>query len=328
MQIIGTIPGETQTPTQTPVAPIGSPTPTLIATAPSTPMPPPMILIETLAAPERITRSDRSVIFIVDYVVLTTMSNIMLSIRVPEHTHFDVTASTLGWQCGTEVVNRACQFPLYETNRQMSMNGRLFFAVTLNWPLPAQVTQIELTSLIQVNGVPSNQTQHLVLPVLATDAPQPGTLTLALQTNTAELVAELDHELAYTFTYTNSSQTALQAVTFHLVLPLGAALRPAPGASFDWACWLVATGQPECTFEVSELQPGAKGQALFILNLASPTRRKAISAVVVVAYASQAGRVLSSNSAVVPIRQAIATDPDRRRLFLPLITNEPAGVAP
>ena len=328
VQIIGAIPSETPTPTATLFIPFGSPTPTLIATAPSTPIPPPLVLIETLVAPQRITRSDRSMIFIVDYVVLTTMSNVTLSIRVPEHTYFDMTASTLGWQCGTEIVNRQCQFPLYETNRQTSMSGRLFFAVTLNWPLPAQVTQIEFTSLIQVNGVPSNQIQHLILPVLTMDAPQSGALTLDLQTNTAELVTELDHELAYTLTYTNSSQTVLQAVTFHLVLPPAATIRPAPDTSFDWACWLVATGQPECTFEVSELEPGAKGQAQFILNLAPPTRRNAVSAVVVVVYASQEGRVVSSNSAVVPIRQPLATDPDRRRLLLPLIINEPTGVGP
>lgn len=322
VQVIGAIPGSTPTPTVTPTPLAGSPTPTLIPTAPSTPLPPPPMVLEVSAWPERITRADRSVIFILDYVLLTTKSNVALDILVPEHSYFDTAASTFGWQCGSELVNRHCQFPLYDTTHPNSLNGRLFFAVGLNWPLPAAVTQLEWTATVMVNGEPSQQIQHLVLPVLPIDtSPVATTLTLDLSTTTAELIAGRDHELLYTFAYTNSSQTALPGIAFHLALPPATTIHAAPGAAFGWNCIVVTGGQQECTLPVDDIQPGATGKEQFVLSLAPARYRETMSAVVLVVYATQYDRVISSHSLVVQMLEPPENEPGPIRLFLPLITN-------
>lgn len=330
VQIIGAIPGATPTPTQTPFAPVGSPTPTLIATAPSTSIPAPVVLLETMTAPERIARTDRSVIFVVDYVVLTAVSNVTLRIEVPEHTNFDTAASTLGWQCSTEIVNRVCQFPLYvadqhEANRQTTMSGRLFFAVTLNWPLPPKVTQIAFVATIVANGEPSSQIEPVVLPVLSTDAtPLPDGLALTLQSMAPELVAGREHELLYSFTYTNSGQSTLKAVELRLVLPPAATVRAPAGGTLQWNCPSAATEQDVCTIFVQEIQPNGQAQAPFLLQL-EPSAVLKMGAVVLVAYAVQEERMLSGATSIVPIRQSAEGPSDDTLLFLPFIINGQGG---
>ncbi len=324
VQIIGAIPGETPTPTPTPLAAFGSPTPTPIATVSSTPLPAPLVLIEPMAVPERIARTDRSVLFILDYVVLTAVSNVTLSIRVPEHTYFDATASTLGWHCGAEIVNKACQFPLYKTDHQNSMSGRLFFAVALNWPLPVNVTHIEFVSTIVANGEASSPIPPVILPVLATDAPpMPDGLVLDLQTQLLEVVAGRDHELFYTFTYTDSGQSPLSAVELRLLLPsVATAHAPAEGA-LQWTCPLTATEQDVCTLFVQEMQPNAHGQAPFLLQL-EPSSLLQMGAIILVAYAVQDEIVLSRATSIVPIWQSGDFNPVDTLIFLPVIINAQA----
>ncbi|MCX6046411.1 MAG: hypothetical protein NT075_14995 [Chloroflexi bacterium] len=324
VEVIGAIPGITPTPTVTPTPLAGSPTPTLIPTAPSTPIPPPAMVLEVSAWPERITRADRSVLFILDYVVLTTKDDLALDILVPQHSYFDAMASTFGWQCGSEVVNQHCRFPLYDTAHPNNLNGRLFFAVGLNWPLPASVTQIAWTATVMVNDEPSNQVQPLVLPVLPADSSLPSNpLTLDLSTANAEFVVGHDHELLYTFTYTNSGQVPLAGIAFHLVLPPATLIRQAPSAPFDWHCRFAVDGQQECALSAAEISPGAPGKQQFVLSFVTAVARSTKSAIVLVVYATQAGRVLNSHSLVVPMQQPEGNEPEIIRLFLPLISNTP-----
>lgn len=316
VQVIGAIPGATPTPIETTTPPAGSPTPTATATAP---VPNSVVLIEVMALPEQLTYADRSVIFVLDYVVLEAESDVMLSIPVPQHTYFDATASTLGWQCDSDIVNRKCQFALYETTRQSSMNGRLFFAVGLNWPLPAKVTQIEFVGTIETKGEPSSQIQSLVLPLHSVDViPQIGDLALDLNTVTPELVAGRDHELPYTFTYTNSGQTVLHAVEFYLILPVSATVRRPSEEIFAWECASTASNQVVCTVMLNEIQPGAQGQAPFMLVLEASSLRN-MSAIALVVYAVHEGIVLSSDASGVPIRQFWEPDVGGTKYFLPFI---------
>jgi len=322
VRIIGAIPGETATPTPTPSVPNGSPTPTPLATAPSTPLPAPLVVLEMMTTPARIASTDRSVLFIIDYVILTAVSNVTLSMGVPEHTYFDPTTSTLGWQCGVELVNKTCQFSLYETDRQNNMSGRLFFAVALNWPLPVNVTQIEFMITILGNGEASSPIQPVILPVLAhAETSVPDGLVLDLHTLTPELFAGHDHELIYTFTYTNSSKSVLNALELRLVLPSAATVQALAEGALQWRCQAEATKQVICTLLVQGVQPNARGQVAFLLRL-EPSSLLEMEAVVLVAYAVQEEQKLSSATSIVPIWQSADIPPLNIILFLPIINGQ------
>lgn len=315
VQIIGALPGATPTPTPTPAT--GSPTPTLVPTIPNTPTP--VVLLDVIPAPSRLTRVDRAVIFVVDYAVLSVADQIALSIPVPEHTYFDSTASSLGWQCTAELANRRCRTTLYSAANPKTMNGRLFFAVALNWPLPTHVTQIEFTALVEVNGVVTSQLEPIRLPLLPGDPiAEPGSLALALQAGVTEVEAGRDHKLDYTLAYTNSGQAPFQALSLHLVLPLAATLHPADARPLDWICSTAEEGAANCVLAINELAPDAYGEAPFVLALPSTSLEK-MAAVVVIAYATEGGHLVGSSSSAAPVRHSEESDRVTRRLFLPVV---------
>lgn len=293
----------TPAPSQTPTPVSGSPTPTLIATVPNTPTPPPLVALEIMASPERITQADRSVIFVLDYVVLSGASNIALSIIVPQHTYFDAAASTVGWQCGTDIVNRQCLFPIYEATRQNNLSGRLFFAVALNWPLPASVTQIEFTATVIVNSISEQPIHSIIIPMVPLNGtPLPEGLTLNLYTDTKVVEAGRNRQLFYTLTYTNTSATMLNKIEFHLLLPLLARFYPTAQQPLEWTCPPHWNQQQECIFSMDELQPGTTRQEPFLLEIAPFLPENEVSALTLVVYAVSEGKILSSDSSIVSLK--------------------------
>ncbi len=128
---------------------------------------------------------------------------------------------------------------MFTYHRASRGRGRLFFALELNWLLPAQITQIDIVAIVKVSGQVNNQTQHFLLPVFASAGAPPRALLLDLSTTLSAVEVEHDHELTYTFSYTNSRQGVLDAMTFHLLLPPGATIRPLTGAPLNGSAgWL------------------------------------------------------------------------------------------
>jgi hypothetical protein len=242
---------------------------------------------------------------------------------LPPHVQFNAVTSTLGWQCESSAANPQCRFPLYTQTGQNSMSGRIFFGVLVGGLLPTEVTQLEFTATLAIDGAAGSQTQQLVLPVLPADAtpPPPGDLTLDLSSKPSELLMGRDHALSYSFTYTNTSPAVLEELDFHLMLPSVGIVHPAEVAQLDWLCSPEGDEQQVCSFSVAALEPGAKRQAPFTLELAQSSRLKGMRALVTAAYAVRKGQTLSSDVVVVPIQQGLD---DRFPVFLPLIAKQGA----
>ncbi|MFN8440014.1 MAG: hypothetical protein U0175_04545 [Caldilineaceae bacterium] len=319
VQVIGTNATVTATPTQTSPPLATSPTPTAIATTPSTPIPTPVVTLETTIWPEQLTPTDRNVIVILDYVILNPANIILLTIPVPTHTYFDETASTIGWHCGSELINKQCQYTLYETTRPHRLSGRIYFAVGLNWPLPASATQIEFAVSLKANGTVTISAQQWVVPIHTDEAmPTPNMLQLSLFTHASYVVAGRDSQLRYSLNYTNSSPSTLSGVTFHLILPPAAKLHQSTGEPQTWICSPETEPQQECTFVLKTLAPAGTGQIHFIVDLDLFSRMTEISALVLVVYVSQQDRLLSSDLSIVPIQYL--EEPTIRKLYLPYIS--------
>jgi hypothetical protein len=317
VQVIGA--GDaTVTPMQTPLP--FSPTPTLIPTAPSTPTPAPMVFLELAAWPERVTRAERGIILSLGYVILTAMDDITLKVMLPTYVQFNDMTSTVGWQCEDSAATPTCQFPLYRQTGQNSMSGRVFFGVLLGGLLPLEVTQLEFTTTLVINGEAGYQIQQLLVPLLPTDVTPPSRrLALDVSTNTSELLIGRDHTLAYSFTYTNTSPAVLAEIDFYLLLPSVDAVRLAAEGQSDWLCASEGTEQQLCTFSIAELDLGAQRQAPFILELVQVSRLKEMYGLITVVYAVCEGRLLDSDVVVVPIQQDHG---ESNFMFLPLVTNQ------
>jgi hypothetical protein len=148
--------------------------------------------------------------------------------------------------------------------------------------------------------------------------------TLTLQTLSPELITGRDHELLYSFAYTNSGQITLKAVELRLVLPSVATVRAPARGTLRWNCPPAATEQDVCTWFTPEIQPYGHGQTPFLLQLEPSTVLK-MGAVILVAFALQEDRVLSRATSIVPIRQSAEGPHDDTLLFLPVIINGQGG---
>lgn len=315
VQVIGALPEPSPTLTQTtppPPPPPPSPTPT-----PGGTIPPPQVALEIAAWPERMTRTDRSVFLILDYIVLMSAGDATISALVPQAVQVDATSSTPGWLCETSPMDSQCLLLLPRRTLQHNPSGRLFLAMEVDSPLLDEITQLDFAATLQTNDGLSSQTQHLILPVLSAEPPPTlSELILDLVTETSELVTELDHQLSYTLTYTNTSNAALQGVEFHLIVPATGAVRSPVEDTVDWHCLSVANRQSVCTLQVDKIEPGAPRQQQFVLELEEPAQLQEMSGLAVAIFATRSGKILSTASSLVPIRQY---NRDKSFTFLPLV---------
>lgn len=304
------------TPTQTPTPGSGTPMPTVTPSPTSTPAPRQVLSLAIKAEPEQLSSANRNAIFVLDYSLLAFDSRVALNVMVPQYTTFDEAHSSIGWQCGGTTAGSQCRIQVNDPARPGSTGGRLFFATPMNWPPPASATQITLTITVEVNGAALGQPQELVVPLLTGALTPPAdTLGFDLHTEQTELLAGQDQQVTYTFQYANNSQAILEDVEFDLLVPGVATVYPAADVSPGWTCRIKSEEQVSCRLMVSQLQPGAQGQAPFTLRW-EPGALSSLNVLTLIVYAMHNEQVVSSNVSVIPVRQPLNSG---AQMFLPLV---------
>jgi hypothetical protein len=313
VQIVGGPGGGMGTPTPTPSLPPTNPP----STGTPTPAPAPVVLLEMTSWPERLSYADRHILLSMDYAILSSLPQATFQLALPPQTRPELPISTAGWQCTTDATQSNCWFPLSGLSLQNSRNGRIFLALTVDSPLPSQVTQLAFAVTLLLNDRPDYPLLTLTLPVLPNGTSTiPSLLGLAVQTNATELTVGSDQQLAYTMVYTNHSNLTLAGVSFHLILPSVADLQATTTNAVTWNCSSVGHEQQDCVSQAFDLPAEARTQQQFVLKFATSSRLNEMNALVVVAYAERESKILISASSVVPIRRRCAAN---RRVLLPVV---------
>ena len=185
-------------------------------------------------------------------------SKVTITETVPLYSSFNAGGSTPGWICApNNNAGSTCTFAVGIVAGG-GASGSATFAVTVNNPLPAGITQIANTAAIgddASNGIdttPANNSSSDTTPVRA--APD-----LRLSKRADVLNAVPDAPIVYTLTYTNVGSIAATGVVITETVPLQTSFNAAASLPTVWNCADGAVGGTTCTTGVRGAVAGGGG---------------------------------------------------------------------
>jgi LPXTG-site transpeptidase (sortase) family protein len=187
-------------------------------------------------------------------------SGVIITEIVPANTTFNAGASTSGWSCADgSPAGTTCTFTVGTLNPGSS--GSVIFAVTVDNPLPAGVTQIANTASIGDDGThgldadSSNNSHSDTTPVEA--APD-----LRISKTDGGVSTMPGAVLTYTLTYTNVGNQGATGVILTETVPAHTTF-----TGSGWTCIPDNNAGSVCTFSVGALNAGASGSATFVVTV-------------------------------------------------------------
>jgi uncharacterized repeat protein (TIGR01451 family) len=193
---------------------------------------------------------------------------VVLSETVPANTTFNAGASTAGWVCLPDNnAGSTCTLTIGALNGA-GASGSATFAVTVDNPVPAGVSQVNNTASVADDGgngpdpTPANNTASDTTPVTATPD-----LTLTKSDGGATVTP--GGTVAYTLGYSNVGTKGATGVFLTETVPASTTFNPG-ASSAGWACVPDNNAGSVCTLNVGALAATASGNAIFAVSLASP----------------------------------------------------------
>ena len=188
-------------------------------------------------------------------------ANVTLTETVPANSAFSSAGSSAGWSCANNApAGSVCTFNV-GTLTGGGASGTLRFAIHINTPVPAGVTQVNNVVVIGANGSPDASAND----------------STPLQTFTDVRVSKTDGDVhgtpgnvvVYTLTYINVGDIAATGVTVSETVPANTAF-VASASTAGWSCADGAVAGTNCTMNVGTLNGGgASGALQFAVRLAT-----------------------------------------------------------
>jgi uncharacterized repeat protein (TIGR01451 family) len=197
-----------------------------------------------------------------------TASGVEISETVPADTVFNPAASTAGWVCAPDNnPGSTCTFAIGDVAGG-GAGGSIDFAVTVDDPLAAGVTEIANAATIADDGsngpdpTPGNNGDGDTTPVDATP-------DLAIVKSDGGITAEPGDTVVFTLDYVNNGDQDATGVELTETVPPNSSF--VAGASTPgWACTPDASAGSACVLAIGSLGGGASGSALFAIELDDP----------------------------------------------------------
>jgi LPXTG-site transpeptidase (sortase) family protein len=193
-------------------------------------------------------------------------TGVVVTETVPANTTFNLGASTAGWACLPDAnPGSTCTYDIGTLNSGTS--GSITFAVLVDNPLAAGVTQIANTATIADDGTqgtdptPDNNSDGETTPVNA--APD----FWLTKTTTVTLVFPGD-VVVYTLSYANAGNQDATGVTITEVVPVNTSFLTA-SSSAGWSCVDGAPAGTTCTFSIGALSAGGSGSIAFAVQVST-----------------------------------------------------------
>jgi len=211
------------------------------------------------------------VTFILNYqnVGNQTATGVVITDTVPANTVFNAAVSTPGWVCTPDNnPGSTCTFAISDVAGG-GAGGSIDFAVTVDNPLAAGVTEITNSASITDDGnngvdpTPDNNLDSDITPVNA--APD-----LTITKDDGDITTTPGSTLVYTLTYRNDGDQTASGVEITDTVPANTVFDPVASSS-GWAC--VPNNNPgsTCTFVIGSLAGGgAGGSVSFALTVDDP----------------------------------------------------------
>ena len=194
-------------------------------------------------------------------------TGVLISETVPANVSFNAGASTAGWACvPSAAAGSTCTLGIGALAAGGS--GSAVFAVTVDNPLPASVTDIANTASIADDGsngsdpTPVNNTDSDTTPVGATPD-----LTIVKTDGGATGVP--GGTVAYTLDYANVGTQGATGVVITETVPTHSSFN-AGASTAGWVCTPNGNAGSTCTLAVGALVGGANGSAVFAVTVVDP----------------------------------------------------------
>lgn len=196
-------------------------------------------------------------------------SGVTLSDTVPANSTFNAGASTAGWACVPD--NNAGSVCTIIIGAVPVTGGpaSVTFAVTVNNPVPAGVTQISNTATVADDGTngadptPADNSDTDTTPVMATP-------DMSLSKDDGGVTGTPGNVVAYTLTYTNTGNQGATGVTLSDVVPANTVFNPGASTA-GWACVPDNNPGSTCTLTVGAVAGGGgTGTATFAVTVNNP----------------------------------------------------------
>jgi uncharacterized repeat protein (TIGR01451 family) len=222
------------------------------------------------------------------------LTGVAVAETVPANTTFDAAGSTAGWTCAdNSPAGTTCALAI--GSLAASATGTATFAVTVDNPIPAGVTQISNSVTIDDGGGASASNSDTT-PINAT----PG---LSLSKSDGGVTATPGGTVTYTLSYANTGNVGLSGVVIDETVPANTTF-DAAGSTAGWTCASGGAAGAACTLKLGTLAGGATGTATFAVIVDNP----------VAAHTSQlsnaatidAGSASATGSATTPVTTAPA----------------------
>jgi uncharacterized repeat protein (TIGR01451 family) len=184
-----------------------------------------------------------------------------LSETVPAHTTFLPASSSHGWTCTPDdQASASCAFSILNLAGG-GASTTVLFAVRIDSPLPAGVTQIANTACFQKDSGSSGCDQITT--------PTTGRPILGITKTLTAGTPAPGSTLAYTLTVTNTGDQDAAGVTLSDQLPGGTTFVPAL-SSPGWTCSPTNDAPSTCTVSIGALPASASASRTIALRLADP----------------------------------------------------------
>jgi uncharacterized repeat protein (TIGR01451 family) len=199
-----------------------------------------------------------------------TATGVVITETVPANTSFNAAASApTTWDCADgSGPGTTCRTAIGEV--AVSGGGSVTFAVTVDDPLPADVTQVANTASIGDDGThgpdltPENNTSSDTTPVVAV-APD-----LQIFKTDGGITTAPGDVVAYTLTYTNVGNITATGVVITETVPPNTSFNAPASAPTTWSCDDGSAPGTTCTTSVGSLAPNGVGTAIFALTVDNP----------------------------------------------------------
>jgi uncharacterized repeat protein (TIGR01451 family) len=196
-------------------------------------------------------------------------TNVTLTETVPANTTFNAGASTAGWTCPNGApAGSACTINVGSLAGS-GASGSAVFAVNVDNPVAAGVTQIdnEAGALDDgTNGADPNQGDN----VDTDSTPITAAPDLSISKDDGGAVARAGETVVYTLVYSNAGNQAATGVTITDTVPTDTTFNPGASTA-GWACSPDNTAGSICTLAVGALAGGgAGGSVTFAVDVDDP----------------------------------------------------------
>ena len=193
---------------------------------------------------------------------------------VPEHSTFEASESTAGWQCDGLAAGSACTFEVGSLDSGGDGGGdggSVVFGVRVVDPLPAGVDRLFNTATIdddELNGLdmnPLNNTATDRTP-LGTDGGGGAAPDLAITKTDSGVMADPGMAVAYILDVVNLGNQGATGVEIIETVPAYTTFDPVT-SSPGWSCLDAGGAGDTCTFDAGTLMGGETAAALFVVTV-------------------------------------------------------------